>query len=278
MNRMLDLQITGKCNLNCKFCCGAPKNIENANFDDVKKVIDKLASLNVYRIVVTGGEPLIYPYFDQLIKYIKDKNIEIYLSTNAYFLDQHIDVITENVSCVGLPLDGSYPELCEDMSRKSDQIKVTTSAIEKIKSKNPNILIKIGTVVSKKNINDLENIKKILENCPYKPDVWRLYEFSPLGVGEINRNEFEITTKEFIETTSKLKENTTIKISTLTNEASNDAYIFLHPNMDIILLSNDKYKKIGNAIEYSEEDFNSLFLSQSKTLYNQSQNRKWLEE
>ena len=48
--------------------------------------------------------------------------------------------------------------------------------------------------------------------------------------------------------------------------------------MDIILLSNDKYKRIGNAIEFSEEDFNSLFLSQSKTLYNQSQNRKWLEE
>ena len=58
MTRMLDLQITGKCNLNCKFCCGAPRDIKCADFEDVKKVVDKLAAVNVERIVITGGEPL----------------------------------------------------------------------------------------------------------------------------------------------------------------------------------------------------------------------------
>ena len=61
------------------------------------------------------------------------------------------------------------------MTRELDQIETTIGAIEKIKSKNPNIKIKIGTVVSKKNIDDLKNIKQILENCKYKPNVWRLY-------------------------------------------------------------------------------------------------------
>lgn len=278
MTRMLDLQITGKCNLNCKFCCGAPRDVKCAEFEDVKKVIDKLAAVNVERIVITGGEPLIYPHFDELVEYIKSKNIEIYLSTNAYFLDKHLDVVTNNVACVGLPLDGSYPELCKDMTRELDQIQTTIGAVEKIKAKNPNIKIKIGTVVSKKNINDLKNIKQILENCTYKPNVWRLYEFSPLGTGLVNRNEFEITTQEFIEKTNQVMQSSVLDISTLTNEASNDAYIFLHPNMDIILLTNDEYIKVGNACEFSEEDFENLFTSESKTLINQDKNRKWLEK
>ena len=85
-------------------------------------------------------------------------------------------------------------------------------------------------------------------------------------------------TKEFIEKTNQVMQSSVLDISTLTNEASNDAYIFLHPNMDIILLTNDEYIKVGNACEFSEDDFENLFTSESKTLLNQDKNRKWLEK
>ncbi len=279
MIRMLDLQIIGKCNLKCKFCCGAPKNIIEQPFYVVKKVIDKLKVINIERIVITGGEPLIYPDIDEVIKYIYDCGIEIYLSTNAYFLDKHFETIIKYVSCIGIPLDGSNSSICSEMTRKGDQLSVTISAINKIKSANPKIKVKIGTVVSKINIDDLQNIKEILCNNNYIPDVWRLYEFSPLGDGKINRRQFEIKTKDFIEATDRLKENECpILISTLTNEDSNDAYIFIHPNMDIILLTNDEYKKVGNATEMSVEELENLFQNQSTILKHQEKNRKWLNK
>ena len=73
-------------------------------------------------------------------------------------------------------------------------------------------------------------------------------------------------------------QSSVLDISTLTNEDSNDAYIFLHPNLDIILLTNDEYIKVGNAVEFSENDFENLFTSENKTLQNQDKNRKWLEK
>ena len=105
-----------------------------------------------------------------------------------------------------------------------------------------------------------------------------MYEFSPLGLGLVNRQEFEITTKQFIEKTNQVMQSSVVDISTLTNEDSNDAYIFLHPNLDIILLTNDEYIKVGNAVEFSENDFENLFTSENKTLQNQDKNRKWLEK
>lgn len=279
MIRMLDLQIIGKCNLRCNFCCGAPKNIQERPLGDVQKVIDKLKAINVERIVITGGEPLIYQDIDKLIKYIYDCGIEIYLSTNAYFLDKHFETIIKYVSCIGIPLDGSNNFICSAMTRKEDQLNVTISAINKIKSTNPKIKVKIGTVVSKINIDDLQNIKNILCNNDYIPDVWRLYEFSPLGDGKINREQFEIETKDFIEATNKLKEGKCpILISTLTNEDSNDAYIFIHPNMNIILLTNDEYVKVGNASEMSVDELEDLFQNQLTTLKHQENNRKWLKK
>lgn len=279
MIRMLDLQIIGKCNLKCRFCCGAPKNVLERPFRDVQKVIDKLKAVNVERIVLTGGEPLIYKDIDKIIKYIYDCGIEIYLSTNAYFLDTHFETIIKYVSCVGVPLDGSNSSVCSAMTRNDDQLVVTMSAINKIKSVNPKIKIKVGTVVSKINIDDLQNIKDVLCNNDYIPDVWRLYEFSPLGEGKTNREQFEITTRDFISVTTKLKaDKSPILISTLTNEDSNDAYIFIHPNMDVILLTNDEYVKVGNATDMSVAELEELFQNQSTTLKHQENNRKWLKK
>lgn len=277
MKRMIDLQITSRCNLNCKFCDGAPKDIADTPFSDVRKVIDKLKKSNVKRIVITGGEPLLYNEIDNLIEYIKNMDIEIYLSTNGYFLEKHIDTIINNVSCIGLPLDASSPKICELMTRKENQISTTLKAIEIIKSKKPNIVVKVGTVVSKINIDEIDKIYNLLISLKYKPDVWRLYEFSPLGIGEKNRQKFEISTSQFISSTQKYLNSTEMSVSRLSNESSNDAYIFLHPNMDVVLLTNDKYKKVGNILKMSDMDVEKLFCDEQLTLKNQQENRQWLE-
>ena len=278
MIRMLDMQITSKCNLNCEFCCGTPKGIPEVTFDNIKAVIKKLKEVNVSRIVLTGGEPLLYSHIDELIEYIKSLGIEIYLSTNGYFLRNHIEVIAKNVSCVGLPLDSYIPENCEIMTRKKSQVETTIDSINLLKCSNNTIKIKIGTVVSKLNILDLDGIYNLLTTLKNKPDVWRLYEFSPLGEGLLNREKFEITPELFLNSTEKYLHSTEINVSRLTNKDSNDAYIFLHPNMDIILLTNDKYQNVGNAIKFSSSQLDELFNKENKTLKNQEQNRKWLEK
>ena len=40
--RVLDIHITGYCNMNCEFCCGAPRNLEGPNLEDFKRIVDKI--------------------------------------------------------------------------------------------------------------------------------------------------------------------------------------------------------------------------------------------
>lgn len=274
---IIDFQVTKRCNLNCQFCCGADKNKNDVDTDVIKKVIDKLTLAGVDRIVLTGGEPLIRNDIDEIIKYIRNKKINIYLSTNGYFLEQHLDTIVKNVDCIGLPLDGYYSNTSVQMTRKYNQKVITLNSIELIKKMNPNIIVKVGTVVSKINIAELHMLGNLLFNSEsISPDVWRLYQFTPLGVGKINSEKFEISDSEFLKTVEYLKRKFAgYNIGSLSNDESNDTYVFIAPNMDIVCLTNNDYITVGNVIEMEHSEIKLLKKELKKTLNNAKMNRKW---
>lgn len=184
-NFVVDFQVTSRCNLKCKFCCGADKNKIDVTFDEICNAVDKLASIGTDRIVITGGEPLIRTDIDEIIKYIHKKGINVYLSTNGCYIEEHIDIVNKYVDCVGLPLDGNDHDICYKMSRNSNQIETTFNAMQIIRKYCPDVIIKIGTVVSKINQKNIESIGNILYNnaSNVSPNVWRLYQFTPLRRG-----------------------------------------------------------------------------------------------
>jgi len=79
---------TNKCNLNCPFCSCSMRDKELAmDFEDAKRIIDICAGLGTKAVTITGGgEPLCYPYFDELVNYFISRNIQIGLVTNGLLL------------------------------------------------------------------------------------------------------------------------------------------------------------------------------------------------
>lgn len=274
---IIDFQVTKMCNLNCEFCCGADKSKNDSNLEQIKNVIDKLKKAGVDRIVITGGEPLIRTDIDEIIKYIYNKNINVYLSTNGYFLEKHIDVISKYVDCVGLPLDGYTPQLSESMTRKDSQIDITLNCLKLIKKTNNKIITKVGTVVSKINYDTLDKLGKLLyENEKYAPDVWRLYQFTPLGEGKKTKSKFYITDSEFDEVVKKIKDKFPNRnIGSLSNAESNDTYIFIAPNMELVGLTNDNYISLGSALKMDYSEIIKLREKMEVTLKNAKKNREW---
>ena len=274
---IIDFQVTKMCNINCEFCCGADKSKKDSTLEEIKIVIDKFGKAGVDRIVLTGGEPLIRKDIDEIINYIYNKGINVYLSTNGYFLNEHIDVISKCVDCIGLPLDGYTTELSEEMTRKDSQLDVTLNSLKLIKEKNKNIITKVGTVVSKINYDTLDRLGELLyKDKIFAPDVWRLYQFTPLGEGKKVKNKFYITDEEFDEVVKKIKNRFPEKnIGSLSNAESNDTYIFIAPNMEIVGLSDDDYISLGNALDMSYTEIVELREKMKETLKNAKKNREW---
>jgi MoaA/NifB/PqqE/SkfB family radical SAM enzyme len=97
----ITLKPTFSCNLRCKMCSfvanGAvfenPKN--SLPLDVWKKVVDDVRPYKPY-MWFTGGEPTLYPYFTELVHYIKEQGMMAGVTTNGTTLKRKAADILEN--------------------------------------------------------------------------------------------------------------------------------------------------------------------------------------
>ncbi|MFX0074850.1 MAG: radical SAM protein [Candidatus Hermodarchaeota archaeon] len=124
--RNITLHLTENCNLRCRMCyywgeTGAystkisRKKPEILDFDILKKVIHDLRNGNP-RYSLFGGEPLLYPYFEELVWEIKKYECFIDTPTNGTLLSDNTEVLVNNgFDLVRVSIDG--PRETNDMQR-----------------------------------------------------------------------------------------------------------------------------------------------------------------
>jgi len=278
--KVLDIHITGHCNMNCEFCCGAPRNLKGPNLKDFKRIVNKIVSAGVTTLVFTGGEPLLKPHIEKYLEYAKEKGLEVYLSTNGLLLTKGLyKKIIPYIDVLGLPLDGSSAEMNAKVTREGELFESIIKHLKDFYKNPPKHIVKIGTVVTKINKEDIVNIGNILYGTPesYQPDVWRIYEFSPLGEGLKNREKFEISEKEFVEIVNRIKANfPNQKISVLTDSDSNDSYFFINPKQELEVLTKNIYKVLGQIDRMSSETIKGILKKYKNVTKKGSRNREWL--
>lgn len=276
---IVDFQVIGTCNMTCNFCDGAPKSMKGENSEDVITTIQKLVDVGLDTLVISGGEPLLRKDIVDIIRFSHSKGLEVYLSTNGLLLPPVYSLIKDYIVCIGLPLDGSSREMHKLMTRNPRQYDATVGMLEYFIPHAPQHIVKVGTVVSQVNKQDLGNIANILFNRPhlYHPDAWRLYQFSPLGDGLFTRHTHWVDDAEFREITEELIRRYPKKnITTLTNSGSDDAYIFINPNLEIELLTGGVYKVIGDMKAISRKRLLEIKKDIMATRKRSDANREWM--
>lgn len=125
-------EISHRCNLRC-LMCGVWKKKKTENFppelnkEECFRAIDDLKALKVRIITLTGGEPFIREDIEPVIKYIKGKNINCGVFTNATLIDQSCAsfLVTNKVDNVYVSIDG--------YETAHDEIRGIEGAFEKAK-------------------------------------------------------------------------------------------------------------------------------------------------
>lgn len=75
-----------RCNYDCSYCPAVIHDnySPHTELGILKQTVDKLCTLGKpVRISLTGGEPCVHPNIEQLIQYIKSKNIRLSITTNG---------------------------------------------------------------------------------------------------------------------------------------------------------------------------------------------------
>lgn len=81
----------GKCNLNCSYCSVKKRKKHfNIELEVIKDYVTKLCSRGLKAVIITGGgEPTLYPHFNELVQWLKyDKKLSIGLITNGTLADR----------------------------------------------------------------------------------------------------------------------------------------------------------------------------------------------
>lgn len=116
------LPLTSKCNLSCIFCSHKqnPSDLEVISIGSLKKkkIFELIDFLDPTRPIIIGesatkiieGEPLLYPYFKEVINMIRKKyiNTEIKITTNADLLDKDLLGFFEKIKNITLNISVNY--------------------------------------------------------------------------------------------------------------------------------------------------------------------------
>lgn len=135
------------------------------------------------RLSLAGGETLLYPQHTMRIAQdAKSLGFNLSLITNASLLNlQEIPTLASNLSMLGISLDSADPQTNRKIGRvdRSGRILCLDALAEKIslaQACNPNLRIKINTVVNALNAN--ENLTELIERL--QPDKWKVLRILPV--------------------------------------------------------------------------------------------------
>ncbi|MDQ3753766.1 MAG: radical SAM protein [Acidobacteriota bacterium] len=75
-----------RCNLACAYCNEYDKTSDPVPLDEMKRRLDKLASFGTSVITISGGEPMMHPQLDDIIRHIRECGMIAGLISNGYYM------------------------------------------------------------------------------------------------------------------------------------------------------------------------------------------------
>ena len=246
--------ITTKCNQNCKYCHRF-LGINDLTYEENKKILNNLIKDGVNNITWTGGEALLYPNLKELLKISQENGIKNKLITNGMVLAQNENMreILGYLDSLTLSLDTINDDTNEELGRGRNHFEEVKTILDYVKGKS--LKININTVVSKKNINEMEQLGEFLNN--YNISKWKFFKFMPLReTAERNKDEFAITDAEFEKTRNAFRHFGNIGETDFRQEKDmEDKYTLLIANGDIIKTEHGVDVKKGNALYQNPVEF-----------------------
>jgi len=209
---VLNVYLTMKCNMNCMHC--VTKDFDRK--DDLvvsTELIDWINRSDHFMVmVITGGEPLLPEYENQLIKLLREThNKGLVIDTNGTIFPSHsvIEAILNTNALVRISWDTAYPKgemyfrhvkpLTERTYQENyEWYEKKRDMIPRFRSAGVNLAIQ--SVVTRKNLDSIFDMPEVLRK--FSINQWYIQRFIPSH--KATRKSLEVSSVEYERVTEKL--------------------------------------------------------------------------
>jgi radical SAM protein with 4Fe4S-binding SPASM domain len=156
--RYLQLHITEKCNLDCRHCYLGRKENASLSVALAKKAIKEFSGVGL-KLLITGGEPLLYPDLWELLRYARRFPIRVELLSNGTLISDEVAMrLGEYADCVQISLDGL--EEGHDLIRGRGSF---TSTLRGIGNAAKYLEVSVATMIHSDNIREFPALEKLVK-------------------------------------------------------------------------------------------------------------------
>ena len=258
----VDLRIIGQCNLSCPFCFG-PRHTLAFQFQELWiDLIKALPEYGVKRVVFTGGEPMLVPELPLLLRTARDVGLHCTLSTNGTLFRSRSSQVLPLLDWVALPLDSIVPaeeQLLRPHTKnifkthetaRNSNIDTIIEAFRICRRDYPSVRIKLGTVVTRNNLESVSLLPEYIDSRCGSPDTWKIYQVTKSSYASdnwialsVNNQRFETVTSQAANAASNLGWHVVV----YRNSQRAGKYLFIEPNGDAMVVGQESETIIGNA-------------------------------
>jgi len=153
------LNITYKCNLDCSYCSEYDNSKDHVPYADLTARIDKIKSLGALLTDLIGGEPMLHPDLERLMRYVTGSGMSTGMTTNGFLLteDRLKRLMDAGMGRIQISLDALNPTPGTPKSLKTLRKKIEMVA------KYP-IWFRVNTVICEQTVNEVEQVAEFCMN------------------------------------------------------------------------------------------------------------------
>jgi MoaA/NifB/PqqE/SkfB family radical SAM enzyme len=168
-----------RCNIDCGYCNEYDKTSPPIALDVLTRRIDKLAELGTSVVAFSGGEPMLHPQLDDLIRRIRRHGMMAGLITNGYYLvEKRIKELNDaGLDYLQISIDNVIPD---DVSKKS--LKVLDPKL-RLLAEHAEFQVNINSVLGGgvKNAEDARTINRRARDLGFTTSIGIIHD----GVGQL---------------------------------------------------------------------------------------------
>lgn len=158
-------ELTSRCNLDCKMCyihrrsCDKAALLGEKNADWWVSLAEKAKNAGMLMLLLTGGEPLLRPDFDDIYKASKEMGLLMSVNTNGALLTDEKIRLFESLppQRINISLYGMSNETYGDLCGNPDVFENVVNSIKKLKSAGVNV--SVNYTVTPNNVHDAAKLQ-----------------------------------------------------------------------------------------------------------------------